>query len=70
MDRILYVDDQPEMFSVARQYLELDPAFQVDTAESVEEDLPLLKNITYDAIISDYLIPDMDGLGSKNRLAQ
>lgn len=62
MDRILYVDDQPELLSVARQYLELDQAFQVDTVESVEEALPLLKNITYDAIISDYFMPDIDGL--------
>ena len=35
MNRILYVDDEPELLAVARQYLEIDEIFKVDTAESV-----------------------------------
>ena len=37
--RVLYVDDEPSLLRVAKQCLEMQGPFQVDTAESVEEAL-------------------------------
>jgi PAS domain S-box-containing protein len=47
---------------VAKQCLELQGPFQVDTAGSVEEAFSRLKEKEYDAVVSDYQMPGKDGL--------
>jgi PAS domain S-box-containing protein len=60
--RVLHVDDELGLLKVAKQCLELQGPFQVDTAGSVEEALNKLKEQEYDAVVSDYLMPGKDGL--------
>jgi len=60
--RVLHVDDEPALLKVAKQCLELQGPFQVDTAGSVEEALSKLKEREYDAVVSDYQMPGQDGL--------
>lgn len=60
--RVLHVDDEPGLLKVAKQCLELQGPFQVDTAGSVEEALNKLKEKDYDTVVSDYQIPGKDGL--------
>ena len=60
--RVLHVDDELGLLKVAKQCLELQGPFQVDTACSVEEALNKLKEKEYDAIVSDYQMPGKDGL--------
>ena len=60
--RVLHVDDELGLLKVAKQCLELQGPFQVDTAGSVEEALNKLKEKEYDAVISDYQMPGKDGL--------
>jgi CheY-like chemotaxis protein len=60
--RVLHVDDEPALLKVAKQCLELQGPFQVDTAASVEEALNQLKEKEYDVLVSDYLMPGKDGL--------
>jgi len=62
MVRILYVDDEPEILEVGKTFFEQIPEFIVDTTLSSAEALSLLKKNTYNAIVSDYFMPDIDGL--------
>ena len=60
MIRLLFVDDDAAM---RRMFLRLfpQPAYQVDVADDGVTALPLLECNDYDAIISDYRMPRMDG---------
>lgn len=61
--RILHVDDETLFLESAKTFLErLNVNFSVDTATSAEAGLELLKASKYDAVISDYKMPGMDGL--------
>ncbi|MGA2309939.1 MAG: PAS domain S-box protein [Candidatus Bathyarchaeia archaeon] len=60
--RVLHVDDELDLLKIAKQCLELQGPFQVDTAGSVEEAFNKLKEKEYDAVISDYQMPGKDGL--------
>ncbi len=60
--RVLHVDDELGLLKVAKQCLELQGAFHVDAASSVEEALAKLEKEQYDAVVSDYQMPGKDGL--------
>jgi len=60
--RVLHVDDELGLLKIAKQCLELQGPFHVDTAGSVEEALNKLKEKEYDAVVSDYQMPEKDGL--------
>lgn len=60
--RILYVDDEIPLLDIGKLYLERTTEFVVDTAQSVCEAFELLGNAKYDAVISDYDMPERDGL--------
>lgn len=60
--RILFVDDEHELLDIGKCFLETHPDFVVDTIPSAHQALLLLKKYPYDAIISDFLMPEMDGL--------
>lgn len=62
MIKILYVDDEPLLLDLARVFIEKKGEFTVDTAETAPAALELMKSRTYDAIISDYQMPEMDGI--------
>jgi PAS domain S-box-containing protein len=60
--RVLHIDDDLGLLKVAKQCLELQGTFQVDTANSADEALSKLKEKEYDAVVSDYAMPGKDGL--------
>src|SRR4030042_4641847 len=60
--RVLHVDDEPCLLKIAKQCLEMEGRFHVDTASSVEQALEKIKKELYDAIISDYQMPGKEGL--------
>jgi len=60
--RVLHVDDEAGFLKVAKQCLELQGSFQVDTVSSVEEATKKMKKKTFDVIVSDYMMPGKDGL--------
>ena len=59
---VLYVDDDPHLLEIGKLYLEKGGQFTVDTLLSAIGALEKLTTEQYDAIISDYQMPDMDGI--------
>ncbi len=61
--RILFVDDHKGILKVAKSYMErLDSELEIITAESAEDALNQIELASFDAIISDYQMPFMDGI--------
>lgn len=60
--RVLIVDDEKILLELAKLYLERNKEFSVDTASSAAMALTFLTDNTYDAVISDYQMPEMDGI--------
>jgi PAS domain S-box-containing protein len=62
MISILYVDDDPDLLELCRVFLEQTGEFRIDTVESAVEALVRLSEKQYDAVISDFQMPEMDGI--------
>ena len=61
--RILHVDDDPSMTEVLKDLLiNINSKFEVDSACCVSEGLSKLEAVPYDVVISDYSMPQKDGL--------
>ena len=60
--RVLHVDDEAVFLKVAKQCLEMQGLFRVETASSVEAAMEKMKKKTFDTIVSDYVMPGKDGL--------
>ena len=62
MISVLYVDDEPALLEVSKLFLEQSGKFSVDTITSAQAALNLLNIRSFDVIISDYQMPEMDGI--------
>ena len=60
--RVLHVDDDSNLLRISKQFMEMEGPLQVDTALSVEEALEKLEKEKYDIVVSDYQMPEKDGL--------
>ena len=58
----MYVDDDASFLKTSKKILELDNNFSVDTATSVDEAFCKLKTQHYNAIVSDYEMPQKNVL--------
>ena len=59
---ILVVDDDPSVLDSFKIILEREPGFSVETLATSTEALDLLDTRYFDVIISDYSMPDIDGV--------
>lgn len=60
---VLCVDDEPDILEQAKIFLEKEvDGLDVETATSAGEALNLLEEKDFDAVVSDYRMPEMDGL--------
>ncbi len=62
MISVLYVDDEPGMLDVLKIQLEKTGHFKVDITGSAHGVLQKIKERNYDAVVSDYQMPGMDGI--------
>ncbi len=60
--RVLYVDDEPDLLTIGKLFLEESGDFTITTAPNAAEALRLLEQEKFDAIVSDYQMPEMDGI--------
>ena len=59
---ILYIDDEPDLLEIGKIFLEQVGVFSVDTITSGPAAIDLLAKKNYDAIVSDYQMPVMNGI--------
>jgi PAS domain S-box-containing protein len=62
MISVLYVDDESALLEITKLFLEGFNDLIVETATSAQDGLGLLKEQSFDAIVSDYQMPGMDGI--------
>jgi len=62
MIHALYVDDEPALLDLGKTFLEQSRDIAIDTDLSPKDALARAKTGRYDAIISDYQMPEMDGI--------
>ena len=62
MISVLYVDDEVTLLEVTKIYMERGGDFFVDTSTSAKDAIRKLESVPFDAVISDYQMPEMDGL--------
>jgi len=62
MITILYVDDEPPLLEIAKEFLESDGDVEVETSSSAMDALVRIEIRHFDAIISDYQMPEVDGI--------
>jgi len=60
--RVLHVDDDARILSVSKAILMMKGNFEIDDVPCVDEAFKKLETQTYDAVISDYEMPQKDGL--------
>ncbi|MDD1772949.1 MAG: PAS domain S-box protein [Methanomassiliicoccales archaeon] len=62
------VDDEPALLEVIKDFLEMMGAFDVTMSTCATEALALLRERKFDAVVSDYQMPIMDGLAFLNEV--
>jgi len=59
---VLHVDDNEDFRIISKRHLEQHGSFQIETVSSVKEAQQKISQKQYDAIISDYQMPEKTGL--------
>lgn len=60
--RILAVDDEADILDLNKMFLERSGELEVQCSTSVREALELLAGSDFDAVVSDYQMPEVDGI--------
>ncbi|MFA4859462.1 GAF domain-containing protein [Methanoregula sp.] len=62
MISVLYVDDDPVLLDIGKLYLEQSGTIQVEILDSASTALEKIRTTRYDAVVSDFQMPEMDGI--------
>lgn len=62
MYRVLYIDDEPGILELVRMYLESFGTMLVDICPSAVDAGELIQKTSYDTIVLDYYMPDVNGI--------
>jgi len=62
MHSVLVVDDEKLLLDATRSFLERFGNMKVQTAESTKEALAILSTNTFDALVFDYYLPEINGI--------
>ncbi|PWR76347.1 PAS domain S-box protein [Methanospirillum stamsii] len=66
--QVLYVDDEPDILLLGKRFLEKTGIYTVKTSNSATKAIKLLKDHSFDVIVSDYKMPGMDGIAFEKYL--
>ena len=62
MISVLYIDDEPALLDISRVFLARSGDLVLDVTTSAASALEMIKTKPFDAIVSDYQMPEMDGI--------
>jgi DNA-binding response OmpR family regulator len=65
--KALVVDDEPHIVELLKECLEGE-GYQVDGAVTASQALELIRHTSYDFMILDIMLPDMDGIMAHDRI--
>ena len=68
--QVLFIDDDPWLLNIAQLYLEKTGFMKITPISDVREAMGLISERSFDAIVSDYHMPNMDGIGLLTRLKE
>jgi DNA-binding NtrC family response regulator len=68
MNRIMIVDDEPNILKTLNRVLRKNKEWDVETYENVDHALRRAQTMTFDLVISDYKMPRMDGVEFLNEV--
>lgn len=69
--KVLIVDDESALLEQAEIFLPREnDSLSVETTTSGEEALQMVRSRNFDAVVSDYLLPDMDGIEILRKLRE
>lgn len=68
LNKILYIEDQPDIQTIARLALENVGGFTLEVCNSGQQALDIAEAFAPDLILSDVMMPDMDGPETINEL--
>lgn len=60
--RVLFIDDEPAMLQAIRDYLTIIHSLEVDITDNPEDAIQSGQLFSYDCLVVDYDMPDMDGI--------
>ncbi len=66
-NKLLIVDDEPNFLNSIKLYMEME-GYKVDTAPDAQTALKLSEENDYDLIVSDVLMPGMDGFELRKKM--
>ena len=66
--KVLVVDDETTLLEIAKEFLEQVPGFIVEVERSPTKALEVLLSNRFDAVVSDYQMPGMDGIAFLKKL--
>lgn len=62
MNRIMIVDDEPNILNSLKRVLKRQQDWEIETFDNVDEALKRAQTMTFEIVISDYRMPRMDGV--------
>ena len=65
---VLLVDDEPALLEMLVQMAQRSQDIRIQPAQSAKEALKILGEQSFDVIITDYVMPDMNGIALISRI--
>ena len=68
--KVLIVDDEPRVRDIFKEFCELSNFVEVDTADNGTDAIEKVKNIDYDLVTMDLIMPEMAGVEAVSKIKE